>query len=314
MHESEPSVFFIGDVARDDYFSADRWPGVADKGYIKPIRSYVGGMIANAACVYAGLGGKPEFVSLLNRSPVSEHLCRSLNALGVSTRHMLHDPDMGDSINVIVLVNGEHVVLTVDIGSGPMHLGQKAVEAIRAPGYLYTTLNRAKRIRAGNRAGPELLADLRAHGRRLVFDLDVEGFKPADVAFLRGAEVLIVNEVGFKLSFGSSSARDIADWMRLHEVGTVIRTLAADGAEAFHGEDVLRVSGYSVPVVDVTGAGDTLGGALVFGLTRGLDLRAGLELATAAAARAVTVEGPQGGVACLDAVETFRARHGRAAS
>jgi sugar/nucleoside kinase (ribokinase family) len=305
------SVFFIGDVARDDYFTAARWPGIADKGYVTPLRSYVGGMIANAAGTFAGLGGRPEFISLLNHSPVSDHLCRSLNDLGISTRHMLRDPAMGDSVNFIFLVEGEHVVLTLDIGLAPMPLRPETMQALRTPGYLYTTLNRTRRIRDGERGGPALLADLRGYGRRLVLDLDVEGFKPEDGDLLRGAEVLIMNRVGFGLSFGEPDRETIGAWMRQHAVGTVIRTLADDGAEAFDGTEVLRIPGYRVPVVDVTGAGDALGGGLVFGLSHGCNLPTSLDLAVAAASRAVTIEGPQGGHASVAEVRAFQAEHGR---
>lgn len=308
---SDASVFFIGDVARDDYFAAARWPGPADKGYVTPLRSYVGGMIANAASTFAGLGGRPDFISLLNRGTVSAHLCRSMNQLGVSTRHMLHDADMDDSVNFIFLVGDEHVVLTVDIGQAPMPLGPEAMQALRAPGYLYTTLNRIKRIRHGELAGVRLLQDLRDHGRRLILDLDVEGFKPEDSALLHGAEVLIMNQAGFRRSFGDADLDAVNLWMRQHAVGTLVRTLAAEGAEAFDGTRVLRIPGYRVDVVDVTGAGDAFGGALVFGLTQDWDLAACLDLAVAAASRAVTVEGPQGGHASLSAVRRFREAHGR---
>ena len=44
---------YIGDVALDEYYSADRWPGPADKGFVKTLPAVPGGMIANAACVSA---------------------------------------------------------------------------------------------------------------------------------------------------------------------------------------------------------------------------------------------------------------------
>jgi sugar/nucleoside kinase (ribokinase family) len=66
-----------------------------------------------------------------------------------------------------------------------------------------------------------------------------------------------------------------------------------------------------VRVVDVTGASDTFGGALVFGLAHGLELETALELSIAAASRAVTIVGPQGGIASLATLREFAAEHGR---
>ncbi|WP_421917232.1 carbohydrate kinase family protein [Mesorhizobium sp.] len=301
------AAFFIGDVALDDYFTAERWPGIADKATVREVKSYVGGMIANAASVHAGLGGRTEFISLLNDSPLSARLCAALEHLGVSTRHMLRDPSLADSRNLIFLTGGEHVVLIIEMGNQPMHLPPEALAALRTPGYLYMSLGRTRRLRAGGLQGKVLFQDFRRHGRKLILDLDVDGFADGDLNYLHGADVLIMNQIGFGHAFGDIDLAGVNAWMRRHKVGTVIRTLAAVGAEAFDGEGRIAVRGYKVPVVDVTGAGDTFGGALTYALGEGLELSEALELAIAAAARAVTIEGPQGGVATLETVEKFRA-------
>lgn len=299
-------AYFIGDVAQDDYYWAERWPGLADKAMIRENKSYVGGMIANAACVHAGLGGSTEFISLLNPTSFSQGLVAALNAKAVRTTHMIHDPEAPDSRNFIFLCRNEHVVLTVDVGQRPMRLSAEALDALRGPGYLYTTLGRAKRLVAGELRGATLLADLRAHGRQIVFDLDVDGFAAEDADLLRDAAVLIMNEAGFDNSFTAPDPAVIQGWMARYGVKTIIRTLAGAGAEAYQGSQVIRIAGYDVPVADVTGAGDTFGGALLYALPRRTDLAAAMELAIAAAARSVTIEGPQGGVASLSEIEAFR--------
>jgi sugar/nucleoside kinase (ribokinase family) len=309
--EAEPSVFFIGEVSLDEYFTASRWPGIADKAYVKAGPRYVGGMIGNAACVYAGLGGRAEVVSLMPETPLSRDLCQALEARGVSTRHMLFDPGMAEPRNLIILVEGEHVVLTIDVGSQPMPLGAAAIAELMRPGWLYTTLVRARRLRAGPLAGVELFAELRRRGRRLVLDLDVEGFGPDDVELLRGAAAVIFNRIGFERSFGAAGPKAVPAWMVANEVRLLVRTLADEGAEIFDGTGILARPALHVPVVDVTGAGDSFGGALVFGLTHGFSLLATIELAIAAGSRAVTIEGPQGGVVSLAALRDFAAAHGR---
>ena len=300
------TAFFIGDVAVDDYFTAERWPGVADKAAFSESNSYVGGMIANAASVHAGLGGSTEFISLLNHGALSQRLCDDMGAHNVGTAHMLYDPNVPDSRNMIFLVGGEHVVLYVETGDMPMVLTTPAFAALQTPGYLYTTLSRAKRLRFGLLSGAEVLAELRGFGRRTVFDLDVEGFEPGDEAYLAGADVVIMNEIGFGLSFGAADLAAVNEWMAANGVKTVIRTLAAAGAEMYDGAGVTLVPGHRVPVVDVTGAGDTFGGALVYALSAKSGMAEALAFAVAAASRAVTNEGPRGGVATPAEVEEFR--------
>ena len=41
------SAFFIGDVAVDEYSTAARWPGPADKGMVNELPAEIGGSIAN---------------------------------------------------------------------------------------------------------------------------------------------------------------------------------------------------------------------------------------------------------------------------
>lgn len=116
------TAFFIGDVALGEYYTAERGPGIADKDLIRELPTECGGSIANAAVVHAGLGGATEFISLLNESALSARLIADLAENGVSTRHMLRQPGIPESRNLIFLVAGEHVVLTVEMGQRPMAL------------------------------------------------------------------------------------------------------------------------------------------------------------------------------------------------
>ena len=307
-------TIFIGDVALDEYFHAERWPGPADKDFVTDAGRFIGGSIANAASVHAALGGRTEFggqtefVSLLNLGPMSDQLCAELVARGVSVRHMLRQDGIADARNLIFLTGEEHVVLTVDMGFQPMELGRALIEDLSRPGFLYTTLYRARRLNHAGRGGADLLADLRGQGRRAVFDLDVGGFAGADLGYLAGAGVLILNQKGYAASFGQTALPDLAGWMAAQGIGIVVRTRAEAGAEAFDGRTHVERAGYTVPVVDVTGAGDTFGAVLVHRLEEGEALSDALDLAVLASARAVTLQGPAAGMASMAELAAFRTR------
>jgi sugar/nucleoside kinase (ribokinase family) len=301
-----PTVF-IGDVSLDEYYAAERWPTLADKGFVNFLGDYVGGSIANAASVHAGLGSPTEFVSLLNFSSISDRLVAELEKRGVSVGHMLRQEDVAESRNLIFLSQQEHVVLTVDMGFQPMDLSPSLMHELRQPGFLYTTLYRARRLRYGDLAQAELLQDLRGHGRRAVFDLDVGGFDNADLSYLRGAAVIILNQIGYATAFGDRSIESLKSWMESNRVSAVIRTRAAGGAEAFDLDRRYDVPGYRVATKDVTGAGDTFGGAFMHVLGSGGRLDEALDLAVAASARAVTILGPAGGIASRAEVSEFAA-------
>ncbi|MHA4736192.1 carbohydrate kinase family protein [Ensifer adhaerens] len=307
------TAFFIGDVALDEYYTADRWPGRADKGMVKELPAEAGGSIANAAVVHAGLGGDTQFISLLNDSPLSERLIADLRQNGVGVDHMLIDPAIPESRNFIFLVEGEHIVLTVGMGEQPMWLSGDSLKALRQPGYLYTTLYRVRRLHAKTQNGvlkqADLLRDLHSNGRQAIFDLDVGGCTPEDMPYLTGAAVVIFNQIGFHTAFGHDDINLIGDWMREHQIDRVVRTLAADGAEARNHETVLRVPGFTLKVVDVTGGGDTFGGTLTWCLSQDQSFEEALDFAVAAASRAVTIHGPRAGKATPEDVLAWRRRH-----
>ncbi len=306
------TAFFIGDVALDEYYTADRWPGRADKGMVRELPAEIGGSIANAAVVHAALGGDTQFISLLNDSPLSRRLIDDLKKNDVAADHMLTDRAVAESRNLIFLIDGEHVVLTVEMGEQPMWLPPATLAALRQPGFLYTTLYRVRRLHAQTDGGvlkqADLVADLRRHERRAIFDLDVGGCSPEDLPYLKGAAVVIFNQVGFRAAFGHDDITRIAGWIRDHEIGWVVRTLAADGAQAHDGETRLEANGYPVDVVDVTGAGDTFGGALTWCLTQGQSFAEALDFSIAAASRSVTIHGPRGGKASAEDIRAWRAQ------
>ncbi|MBT56858.1 MAG: hypothetical protein CMF72_26085 [Mameliella sp.] len=309
------STFFIGDVALDEYFSAESWPGIADKGFVDELPSKFGGSIANAAVIHAALGGVPEFISLLNESSLSEKLIRDLNENGVSTRHMIRNAEVPESRNLIFLVNNEHVVLTVEIGQQPMWLRPETMLALRQPGYLYTTLFRARRLhfQTGNEvlSKAPLLGDLREHGRQSIFDLDVGGATEEDLPFLQSANVVIFNQVGFRATFGHDDLAAVDGWRRENGIKRVIRTAAAEGAQALDDGTLVIAPGFEVEVTDVTGAGDTFGGALTWGLESDVPFVNALNFAVAAASRSVTQFGPRGGKAHASEVRAFQTHNRR---
>lgn len=305
--EAAPAVF-IGDVALDEYFAADTWVLPGNKAIIETLATYVGGSIANAARVHAGLGGATEFISLLNRQDLTHQMLDALAEGGVGVPNMLFDDEIGDPRNLIFLVEGEHVVFTPDVDDRPMWLSDDALTELAAPGFVYTTLNRARRLRSGELDAAGVLSALRAGGRRIVFDLDVDGADDNDIELVRGAHVVMMNDRGFETTFGvRASDGDVHSWLETRGVQVLLRSQAAAGAIAYTADETITTRGYAVPVTDVTGAGDTLGGALVFALGAGWPLSRAIAFAVAAASRSVMHLGPNGGVAEVTEIERFAA-------
>jgi len=82
-------------------------------------------------------------------------------------------------------------------------------------------------------------------------------------------------------------------------------TMGAQGALLLEGDRVHRVAALHVDVVDTTGAGDTVNGALAAELARGASLADAARFALAAAALSTTKPGARGGMPRRDEVERW---------
>ncbi|MEU0565009.1 carbohydrate kinase family protein [Nonomuraea sp. NPDC005983] len=100
----------------------------------------------------------------------------------------------------------------------------------------------------------------------------------------------------------------VADLLAL-SIDVLVVTHRARGCTVHTASRSLQVPGVTVDPVDVTGAGDTFGSSFIHGLSRTGDLELVARFANAAAARSVTVMGPQGGVASTEEVMAFMAEH-----
>lgn len=304
---SRELVYFFGDIAIDDYWRFEAWPGLGDKAVGDRLESRVGGMVANAARVHASLGGAAEFVSVVRPDDDGDRMLAVLRDDGVPTEHVVLDPDAVNGRTQVCLVRDEHVVLIQRPDTGPIHVPDATWRAMCTPGWLVTNLPRLRRIRTRDALGAEqALHALDAAGRRVVVDTDVDGFDGDDL--VGQAAVVIVNDHGFRRTFANDNAA--LDWLGGARTSMLVRTRGPDGATAYTTGEVVEKRGYDVAVVDVTGAGDAFTGALAYALAHDWAVADGLELATAVSARSVCYRGPASGRASLQEIHDFMTERG----
>lgn len=120
--------------------------------------------------------------------------------------------------------------------------------------------------------------------------------KPEAVGFYKGVHLLKLNRDEASRYLGCPIDKDnewAAENIRV-SIGAkyVVITLAGDGMLYAGRKGVGYVSAHPGPVVDVTGAGDTVLAALAVGMTeKGLDIQAACEFAAQCAADVVSREG-----------------------
>lgn len=312
---ADPRTVFIGDVARDEYVHAEQWPALGTKIMVSDGGSQAGGMIANAAAVYAALGGSAVFHWEMSDTDLSRLLTEELAQHGVDISSVVYREGLSDSRNVIVLCGDDHTVLCIDPGLATIRLSPEVLSILAVAPCLYTAIGdlRSLRIPGMPATGPIQAVDrIRSAGTELVLDLDVADLEVGDAALLRRVDILLVNDVGYR-RLGDDGLRgelglpDIAElWhsglkILVHTRGA--RGVVIDTSVGDH----LDLPGLPVPVADVTGAGDTFGAAFLFAWQRAGDIRLAAEFAQAAAARAVTRQGARGGVGSVAEIAAFLA-------
>jgi len=307
--DNTKKVFFIGDVALDEYYSAPYFPKIRDKVLLQTLPAQMGGSIANAACVYTSFGTSASFLTALNSGPLSQKLCSCLNENGIDTAYMVWDDTLPDSKCIIILAENEHTVLIPTLNLQKMEISDKAFNALCRSDYLYSTFCELRPLYYKGMPAKEVLSKIIQSGCRLWCDLDVAEVRDGDEFFFELIDTMFINETGYD-RLNKFTGNEPVNWMLSKGINNVIVTKAEQGCSVYSkGIDTITIPGIHVSVVDVTGAGDTFCSAFLFAHTKGLEIRLCAEFANAAAAQAVTKIGARAGAVGITKVFEFMSEH-----
>ena len=279
---------YVGDVALDEYYRADSWPTVKDKALVQPLPAMPGGMIANAACVAAGLGMQVKFLAALNRGAITQFLLADLEKIGVDTSLVVFDDSLPDAKCMIFLVGDEHTVLIPTMGITAIEITTDQLDVLAQARYIYSTPIEFELLRCGTMNSDDIIDYCRRHGAQLVYDLDVDYINDGDEARYRRLDVAFFNEVGYDRYRGALDARAAADRLLSYGIQVVVVTLAERGCVVYERTQTIAVPGVAVTVVDVTGAGDLFASGFLLAYARGRDYRTALQAGCLAASEVIS--------------------------
>lgn len=302
---SHEKVFFVGDVATDEYYQAPYFPSIKEKIIVHALEPQMGGMIANAACVFASYGMPAQFMTALKPSENSRNLCAGLEQAGLDTSHMVWDESLPESKTIVILAENEHTVFIPTMGITRIDIPEETLAALRNADYVYSNFWEIAPLAADDLVGLDLLLDLKAHGTKIWCDLDVAELGPGHKELLSALDVVFVNEAGEKSLTEHLGGDPIAGLYGLG-VRMVVVTRAERGACVYAADQApITVEGWPVDVVDVTGAGDTFCSSFLYASLCCNDVELCAKFANAAAARAVCGMGPRAGAVGADVVLEF---------
>lgn len=303
-------IFFIGDVALDEYYQADYFPGLKEKVIVHTMPAQLGGSMANAACVFRKLGNEVSFLTALNSGEITKKLMKGFVDEGINIDHMVYDDTIPDAKCIIILAENEHTVFIPTLALQKIEIREETFEALKESDYIYSNFCEIGPLSYQDMRATEILDILEKQGTKLWVDLDCAELSDEEVKLFPYVDVAFVNEVGeanLQKRFGG-------EWKEtLFKLGVrlIVITRAEEGCSVCeNGQKEIRVPGIKAEVQDVTGAGDTFGSSFLHACMRSDDLRLCAEFANYVAARAVTGIGARYGATDTAEISRFIQEHG----
>ena len=260
-----------------------------------PKNQAAGGSAANSIVALAQLGGRGGFIGRVGDDEMGRVFKEDLESLGIQTAMRTADKPTG-TCAILITPDAQRTMLTHlsaagDIGTADIDEDFiKSARYVYVEGYLLTSeigregAMRAMEIAKSNDVKVALTASdpfLVNLIRDQIWDL-IRG--PVDLFFCNEEEAKSLTETDDVVIAAGQIHRDAEN---------VAVTLGADGSLLMHGGDAIAISGHAVEAVDTTGAGDMYAGALLYGITNGMDWKSAGELASKKSAEVVAQIGPR---------------------
>ncbi|HQR12162.1 MAG TPA: ribokinase [Casimicrobiaceae bacterium] len=260
-----------------------------------------GGKGANQALAARRAGAKVRMFGAVGRDAFAASALANLDAEGIDLSGVAAlDRPTGVAL-IHVDARGENAITVVAGANGGATAGQVPDDALGATATLVLQLE----VPIGEIA----LLLRRTRGARVILNAAPASTLPD--ALLREVDILVVNEseaavVGETLGLPTAPgtfARDAAARVR----NAVVVTLGERGALAATGDESFAIAAPVTSVVDTTGAGDALVGALAAALDRGASLRHALAEGVAAGSLACRAFGAQDAIPGKEAIAALAA-------
>ncbi|NND84957.1 MAG: ribokinase [Acidimicrobiia bacterium] len=273
-------IAVVGSTNLDLVATADRLPTPGETVVNAALERHRGGKGANQALSAARFGADVAFIGATGDDPEADFALALLADAGVDLSGVVRLPEVSTGLALIMVdAGGENQIMVASGANGrlaPEHLRLAEADAVLLQFEIPpTTVDAAVSTAAG------------------IVVVNAAPARPLSGAVLAHTDVLIVNEGEFE------AVRD-----DLHGfVGTVVRTLGPNGAEALvEGTVTTRVPAPSITAVDTVGAGDAFCGALTTVLAEGASLEDAMRWGCAAGAFAATRNGVQASLGTRDEV------------
>ncbi len=252
----------------------------------------VGGPAANAALVFAALGGQATLVTALGRSPVADLIRRDLQAHGVQVLDAIPEQQREPPVSAaaVQMSSGERSVVSLDAVSTSTPI----------PGQLAGLISGADIVLVdGHYPQLGLAAAQHAAAQAIPVVLDAGRWKPAMPGLIPLSTDMVCSS-----DFRAPGDADTVPFLLTSGPVRVVVTRGGEPVCWWEGTSSGSVCVPTVAVTDTLGAGDAFHGAYAYAaVATGLDLPGRIAYAIGVATARVEVSGPR---AWLDTMAAWR--------
>ncbi len=310
MTDGTLDLVVVGSINVDLVVHADALPRPGETVSGSRFERFFGGKGANQAVAAARAGAKVGFAGAVGDDAFGTEALADLAAEGIDVAAVRTLPGVATGIAAIVVdAKGENQIALaaganarVDAASAEAALKRLKPGGFVALSFEVPDAPLAAAARLAAKAGARVVASP-APVRKLADDIlaahPLLVLNGDEAATLVDLHLLEMTTTAGAHGRAAGAARALAAFCG----APVVITIGADGAIVTDGTTVTHVPGRRVPVVDTTGAGDTLAGVLAAGLAQGLPLAVAAARAVAAAALSVGAAGARTGMPTGDAID-----------
>ncbi len=287
----------VGITVMDRIYYVEGLPTEGGKYVAKRYTEVGGGPAATAAVAAAKLGAQVDFIGRVGDDDTGNSLLAELESLGVNTRHTrCYTQAMSSQSAIMVDAKGERII--VNYPSPDLLPDADWLNDIDFSQW------------------DVVLADVRWHdGAKQAFTLARQAgvmtvldgdITPQDISELVAlSDHAAFSEPGLARLTGMSEAIDALKKAQMLTNGHVYVTRGSEGCNWLEKAAVRHQPGFTVEVVDTTGAGDVFHGALAFGLASGYAIEEAVRFASGVAALKCTRPGGRAGIPDCEQTRSF---------
>ncbi|EDR6208505.1 sugar kinase [Salmonella enterica subsp. enterica serovar Bonariensis] len=282
----------VGITVMDRIYYVEGLPTEGGKYVAKRYTEVGGGPAATAAVAAAKLGAQVDFIGRVGDDDTGNSLLAELESLGVNTRYTRRYTQARSSQSAIMVdAKGERII--VNYPSPDLLPDADWLNDIDFSQWDVRWHDGAK----------QAFTLARQAGVMTVLDGDIT---PQDISELVAlSDHAAFSEPGLARLTGMSEAIDALKKAQMLTNGHVYVTRGSEGCNWLEKAAVRHQPGFTVEVVDTTGAGDVFHGALAFGLASGYAIEEAVRFASGVAALKCTRPGGRAGIPDCEQTRSF---------